>query len=102
VRGKVPAYTEVFLGEGDLDLFAAMRTYREVDYQGPFVSDHTPRVEGDTPWGHRGRSFSLGYMQALVQAVNAMPVREPQRGEVVVAASWSCLPAGNRRLHSTG
>lgn len=73
VRGKVPKYTEVFIDEGDLDVFEAMRTYRDAGYQGPFVSDHTPRVEGDTPWGHRGRTFSLGYMRALVQAVNAMP-----------------------------
>jgi len=29
-------------------------------------------VEGDTPWGHMGRSFSLGYMRALVQAVNSI------------------------------
>jgi mannonate dehydratase len=77
VRGKVPKYTEVFLDEGDLDVFEAMKTFREVGYQGPFVSDHTPGVEGDTPWGHRGRTFSLGYMRALVQAANAMPVRHP-------------------------
>jgi mannonate dehydratase len=71
VRGKVPQYTEVFLDEGDLDVFEAMKTYREVGYQGPFVSDHTPRVQGDTPWGHRGRAYSLGYIRALVHAVNA-------------------------------
>jgi mannonate dehydratase len=71
VRGKVPHYTEVFIDEGDLDPLAAMQAYREVGYRGPFVSDHTPRVEGDSPWGHRGRSFSLGFMRALVLAVNA-------------------------------
>jgi mannonate dehydratase len=71
VRGKVPKYTEVFIDEGDLDMLDAMKTYRESGYEGPFVSDHTPRVEGDTPWGHRGRTFSHGYMRALVQAVNA-------------------------------
>lgn len=71
VRGKVPRYTEVFVDEGDVDMLQAMRTYRAAGYEGPFVSDHTPQVEGDTPWGHRGRTFSHGYMQALVQAVNA-------------------------------
>jgi mannonate dehydratase len=75
VRGKVPRYTEVFVDEGDLDMLEAMRTYREVGYTGPFVSDHTPRVDGDTSWGHRGRTFSLGYMRGLIQAVNAMPSR---------------------------
>jgi mannonate dehydratase len=72
VRGTVPRYTEVFVDEGDIDMLQAMRTYREIGYAGPFVSDHTPRVEGDTPWGHIGRSFTHGYMRALVQAVNAM------------------------------
>lgn len=72
VTGTVPRYTEVFLGDGDLDLLQAMKTYREVGYQGPFVSDHTPGLEGDTPWGHRGRTYSHGYMRALVHAVNSM------------------------------
>jgi mannonate dehydratase len=71
VRGKVPRYTEVFIDEGDLDMLSAMKAYRDAGYTGPFVSDHTPRVEGDTPWGHRGRTFSHGYMRALVHAVNA-------------------------------
>jgi mannonate dehydratase len=72
VRGKVPQYTEVFLDEADLDMLQAMKAYRDAGYAGPFVSDHTPRMEGDTGWGHRGRTFSHGYMRALVQAVNAM------------------------------
>lgn len=71
VQGVVPQYTEVFIDEGDLDMLQAMRTYKEVGYQGPFVSDHTPQVEGDTPWGHLGRTFSHGYMRGLVDAVNA-------------------------------
>jgi mannonate dehydratase len=71
VRGTVPRYTEVFIDEGDIDMLEAMKTYREVGYTGPFVSDHTPGVEGDTPWGHIGRTFSHGYMRGLVHAVNA-------------------------------
>jgi mannonate dehydratase len=71
VRGKVPKYTEVFLDEADLDMLQAMKTYRAAGYSGPFVSDHTPQVAGDTAWGHRGRTFSHGYMRGLVQAVNA-------------------------------
>jgi mannonate dehydratase len=72
VRGNVPKYTEVFLDEGDLDMLQVMKTYRDAGYSGPMVSDHTPGMEGDTRWGHRGRTFSHGYMRALVQAVNAM------------------------------
>lgn len=71
VRGKVPRYTEVFIDEGDINMLEAMKTYREVGYTGPIVSDHTPRVEGDTPWGQIGRTFSHGYMRGLIQAVNS-------------------------------
>jgi len=70
VKGKVPNYVEVFIDEGDINMVQAMRTYKEVGYAGPLVSDHTPGLEGDTPWGIAGRSFSLGYIRALVQAVN--------------------------------
>lgn len=76
VRGKVPKYTEVFIDEGDLDLFAAFKTYCEVGYEGPIVTDHTPKVEGDTAWGHRGRTYSLGYIRGLVHAVNAVTAKK--------------------------
>ncbi len=72
VKGKVPNYVEVFIDEGDINMVQAMRAYKEVGYTGPLVSDHTPGVAGDTPWGIAGRSFSLGYIRALVQAVNTV------------------------------
>jgi len=72
VCGAVPKYTEVFLDEADLDMLQVMKTYREVGYTGPIVSDHTPGLEGDTKWGHRGRTFSHGYMRGLIQAANTM------------------------------
>jgi mannonate dehydratase len=71
VRGKVPHYTEVFIDEGDLDPLQALKAYRDAGYSGPIVSDHTPGMEGDTKWGHRGRTFSHGYMSALIHALNA-------------------------------
>jgi len=72
VRGTVPKYVETFVDEGDIDMLQAMRTYRDSGFNGPFVSDHTPGVEGDVPGGHIGRSFTHGYIRGLVQAVNAM------------------------------
>jgi mannonate dehydratase len=72
VRGVVPKYTEVFIDEGDIDMIQAMKVWKESGYSGPMVSDHTPKVEGDTPWGHIGRSFSLGFMRAAAQAVNTL------------------------------
>jgi len=72
VRGKVPRYTETFIDEGDVDMLAAMRAYRDVNYRGSLVSDHTPRIPND-PDGRIGRTFSHGYIRGLVQAVTAEP-----------------------------
>ncbi len=70
VRGTLPKYHEVFIDEGDLDMFEAICAYRDAGYSGLIVSDHTPRVEGDSTWGHRGRAFNIGYLRALLQAAN--------------------------------
>ena len=67
VRGTVPEYTEVFIDEGDVSMFAAMRAYKEIGYPHTIVSDHTPEVEGGPMVG---RAFSHGYIRAMVQAVN--------------------------------
>ena len=76
VRGKVPQYTEVFIDEGDVNMIQAMKTYKEVGYAGPIVSDHAPVVEGDRArdfvGGRLGVSFQQGYMRAAVQAVNTL------------------------------
>ena len=67
VRGAVPVYDEVFIDDGDTDMVAAMRAYQEVGYRGTIMPDHTPRVADDSPFGHRGRAFALGYIRALMQ-----------------------------------
>lgn len=69
VRDSVPRYVETFIDEGDVDMLAAMRAYKEVGYRGSLVSDHTPRIEND-PTGRIGRTFSHGYIRGLIQAAN--------------------------------
>ncbi len=69
VRGTVPEYTEVFIDEGDISMFEAMKAYKEIGYEHTIVSDHTPDVEGGPMVG---RAFSHGYIRAMVQAVNAV------------------------------
>ena len=72
VRGTAPKYVETFVDDGDIDMLKAMKAYRDSGFNGPFVSDHTPGVEGDVPGGRIGRTFTHGYMRALVHAVNSM------------------------------
>jgi mannonate dehydratase len=71
VRGHVPQYVETFIDDGDVDMLDAMRAFKQVDYQGSIVSDHTPQVIEDWAGGRVGRSYSHGYIRGLVQAVNA-------------------------------
>ena len=69
VKGQFPRFDEVFIDEGDVDMFAAMQAYQEVGFDGVLIPDHAPSVSGETGYRHRGMAFSLGYMRALMQAV---------------------------------
>lgn len=69
VSGTVPTFHETFIDDGRIDMLKAMRAYYEGGYEGVFIVDHTPGVIGDTPWGHRGRAYAVGYMKALIKAV---------------------------------
>ncbi len=73
VRGRFPKFDEVFIDEGDVDMLAAMRAYREVGFDGVMTPDHSPRVSGDTPFRRSGMAFALGYMKALMQVVDKLP-----------------------------
>jgi mannonate dehydratase len=72
VQGVVPKFQECFLGEGNVDVVAAMRALKEVGFTGFIIDDHVPHLVDDTDWGHRGRAHATGYIQALVAAVNAL------------------------------
>ena len=69
IRGGFLGFNEVFPDEGDIDMLKALRTYKEVGYDGVLVPDHCPHVPLDTPNGHVARAFCFGYMKALLQAV---------------------------------
>ena len=71
VRGGFLRFDEVFPDEGDVDMVKAIRTYKEAGYDGVLVPDHVPHSSLDTPYGHRARAFCLGYIKALIQAVES-------------------------------
>jgi mannonate dehydratase len=72
VVGTADDFTEVFLGDGNVDPVTVMRTLKEVGFNGFIIDDHVPRMVNDTPWCHRGRAWTTGYLQALLKAVNAL------------------------------
>lgn len=68
VKGKFPKFDETFQDDGDVDQYEAVKAYLEVGFQGPIRPDHTPRIAGDAN-GHVGMAYSVGYLRALIQAV---------------------------------
>lgn len=70
IRGGFLKFDEVYIDEGDVDMWQAMKVYKEVGYHGVFCPDHVAKSEQDTPWGHRQRAFTAGYIKALIKAVN--------------------------------
>lgn len=68
VKGKVPCYDEVFVDEGDLDMFRVLRLLRDTGFSGVLIPDHTPAMSCRAPWD-AGMAFALGYMRAALQAM---------------------------------
>jgi mannonate dehydratase len=71
VRTQKPRfnYTETFIDEGQVDMLAAMRAFREVGYCQMIVPDHSPSIAGDAQ-GYGGWGFAFGYIQALLKATS--------------------------------
>jgi mannonate dehydratase len=67
IRGGYGDFVEVYPDNGDVDMLAAARAYREVGYGGMLCPDHVPRSEVD-PAGERQFAFCLGYIRAAIQA----------------------------------
>lgn len=68
IRGRRDDFQEVYPDEGDVDMLKAVRTYREVGYDGMLMYDHIPTAPGD---GEASRAFAYGYIRALIQAAEA-------------------------------
>jgi mannonate dehydratase len=66
VRGEFPKFQEVFVDNGDVDMFRAMQAYRDVGFKGPFSLDHSPMFPGAEI---ANQAFAIGYLRALIQAV---------------------------------
>ena len=69
VRGKAPSYREVFIDEGDVDFTKIVRILKRNRFDGVMIPDHTPQMNCDAPW-HAGMAYAIGYMNALLQAID--------------------------------
>ena len=72
VKGEATKFDESFIDDGKTDMLMAMRAYKDVGFKGTLIPDHVPSMVDDTSWGHRGRAYAIGYMKALIEAVNTL------------------------------
>ena len=68
IEGKIGDFRETFPDNGDVNMIEAIRTYKEVGYDGMIMPDHVPHVGGD-PRGAKSFAFCFGYIQALIQMI---------------------------------
>jgi mannonate dehydratase len=69
VSASIPdgGFVETYMDDGYMNMYEVMRALREVGYDGMVWSDHLPQVVGGR---YAAEGFSVGYLRALVQAVN--------------------------------
>ena len=70
IRGGFLRFQETFIDDGDVDMFQAMRVYKEVGFDGMMMPDHVPAITGDAR-GAQAFAYTFGYIKALIAAIAA-------------------------------
>ena len=72
VSGTADHFRETFHDNGDLDMAALMRAYKELGFSGPMRPDHAPSLAGETNetpgYETLGKLHAIGYMKGLYEA----------------------------------
>ncbi len=68
IIGHVPDYDEVFVDEGDVDMFQVLQILYRNHFDGVIIGDHTPQLQCEAPW-HAGMAYALGWMRASLSAI---------------------------------
>lgn len=75
VRGTAENFVETFHDDGQTDMLACMKAYRDIGFDGLCRPDHVPTMLQDSNesagYSSIGRLFALGYLKGLKQAVYA-------------------------------
>jgi len=71
--GTAREFVETFHDDGQVDMFAAMKAYHDVGFEGPIRPDHAPTMEGESNerpgYAVKGRLLAVGYMRGLLEAI---------------------------------
>lgn len=76
VRGTIPTtggYQEIALHDGDMNMFAVLRTLRSTGYDGAIQIDHLPNYDGDNSFQGMASAYAVGYLKALLAALEIAP-----------------------------
>ena len=72
IQGNRSSFDETFHDNGQTDMVAAMRAYRDIGFNGPLRPDHVPQMageeDGEPGYTMLGRLFAFGYIRGLMQA----------------------------------
>jgi mannonate dehydratase len=68
VDQPLPHFVETFIDGGYMDMYKVIKALREVEFDGVLIPDHIPMMANDR---RIGTAFTVGYMKALVERVNA-------------------------------
>lgn len=74
VEGTVDHFAETWHDAGPTDMYACIKAYRDVGFDGLMRCDHVPTMYGESltevGYGTLGRLFAIGYMRGLVEAAS--------------------------------
>ncbi|MGH2343668.1 MAG: mannonate dehydratase [Chloroflexota bacterium] len=75
VRGTPEHFVETFHDEGPTDMYACMKAWHEIGFDGVMRPDHVPTLEGDVndnpAYSNLARLHAIGYMTGLREAAAA-------------------------------
>ncbi len=69
IRGSKLNFTEVFPDEGSINMYEAIKVYKEVNYPYMLMPDHVPQINAKDP-KMTAFAYCYGYINALLQTVN--------------------------------
>ena len=71
IRGNADAFEETFHDEGQTDMKACMRAYKEIGFDGVIRTDHAPVMAGESgenpEYEMLGHIFATGYLKGLLE-----------------------------------
>ena len=71
IRGNADAFEETFHDEGQTDMKACMRAYKEIGFDGVTRTDHAPVMAGESgenpAYEMLGHIFATGYLKGLLE-----------------------------------